>query len=251
MRAIEHGATGVGRRVAWFIHGNCSDPVSLRLQPERSITAGWIDIVARCRNCDDCLKHRARQWAARASVELDKSRLLGQNVWFGTFTLGPDARKACLRSIAGVSDPRERARNIVRAAGPEVAKYLKRVRKRVSPLRYMWVPELHQDGMVHWHAILHGGNWRQLARPWQQGFTKVNRVEGLREIRYVTKYLAKAKLGRVRASVGYGLRPQGHSEPKGAWENRLCIESQTDGVPTDLWIASIKAYLEGIGYVIS
>lgn len=170
----------------------------------------------------------------------------------GTYTFAPKWRGLLLASAGGLTgDPLRLA--LVRESGQLWSRYLKRVRK-YEAVRYMAVPELHRDGMVHWHALLHcKASWRSLAKPWDYGFSKINLVEdGVRSIRYVTKYLAKDKLGRVRASLGYGVTP-----PKGDSSEGLSETAPTrsveiaSAIETKDWWMELVDLLGKHGYVLS
>jgi hypothetical protein len=101
---------------------------------------------------------------------------------------------------------------MVKGAGKYLSRYLKRVRKAGVSLRYLAVPELHKSGLVHWHLLVHSNcTYRQLAQPWRYGFSNLRLVDGAKGIRYATKYLSKAKMGRVRSSLGYGASPDANA----------------------------------------
>lgn len=93
---------------------------------------------------------------------------------------------------------------------PELTKYLKRVRKESGvKLRYLLVAEAHKSGAPHYHLLIHEAGLAPvrhavLSRQWKLGFSKYNLVKDNRAAFYVTKYLAKSALARVRASQGYG-----------------------------------------------
>lgn len=96
--------------------------------------------------------------------------------------------------------------------GPEITKYLKRVRKQSKcSFRYLLVMEAHKSGLPHYHMFLHetpsGGEVpkRILKYQWHLGFTDFKLVDDAhRRADYICKYLAKSNLARVRASKGYG-----------------------------------------------
>jgi hypothetical protein len=82
-----------------------------------------------------------------------------------------------------------------------------------APLRYLLVAEAHKTGLPHYHLLIHEYSEsrpiraRHLKEQWRLGFSSVKLVaqdEGNRRGGYVTKYLAKSAIARVRASVGYG-----------------------------------------------
>lgn len=91
--------------------------------------------------------------------------------------------------------------------------WVKRVRKNSgAPIRYLLVCEAHKSGLPHYHMLLHERSpelqvrKRMLQAEWQAyGFTNCKLVEqDQHAARYVSKYLAKSALARVRASVRYG-----------------------------------------------
>jgi hypothetical protein len=115
---------------------------------------------------------------------------------------------------------RERHREI----GPEITKWLKRVRKNSgASLRYVLVAEPHTGksgkgsganlGLPHYHLLIHEADEssplraRHMRDSWSLGFSKVILVDQDAELRhaaYVAKYLSKSASARVRASQGYG-----------------------------------------------
>lgn len=204
--ALEGGALKAGRGTIWKVSGKCTAPVSISYAPTRSISEGVLDLICPCRRCDWCLKHRAWQWTVRGIREWAKS----EKTWLCTFTYSPRVRGKFLEAISGLDDPVSRRRALVRAAGPDIQKYVRALRKSGARIRYLAVMEFHKDGLPHWHALVHGGKdltWRSLDKPWGEGFTKFNLVKDVRGVRYVTKYLAKAAGVRVRASRRYGALP--------------------------------------------
>lgn len=79
-----------------------------------------------------------------------------------------------------------------------------RVRRR--GLKYIFVPELHQDGAIHWHGLCNGGALRLVdsghkdrggeviynVEDWRFGFTTATRVRDHgAACRYVAKYISK------------------------------------------------------------
>lgn len=191
---------------------------------------GVIDLKVACRGCRVCLKRRARYWAARAGREYAAHN----RTWFGTFTFGAQVRAIVSQELASLPYG-ERTSRKLQLCGRYVGLYLKKIRKQGHGIRYIFVPELHKDGMIHYHALIHGDadlRWRDATSPWLWGFTKVNLVtHGVREIRYVTKYLAKAKLGRVRASIRYGLTASADSAII-AREDLPAYQSEVSGLDT-------------------
>lgn len=164
--------------------------------------APYIDV--RCRRCEACLLVRQWSWIVRAARE----QVMAHTTWFTTFTYNRVARA---RVFAGASqlDPKlaPEAR-LVRASGAAVTAYWKSLRKAGFEFRYVCVPELHRDGFPHWHGLVHSQSddleWRDLNHSWTSGFSVVKRVADIKAIKYVTKYLAKDRVGRVRSSRAYG-----------------------------------------------
>lgn len=180
-----------------------------------------LEVEARCRKCENCLRARAAYWRLAAVSEIRAAA----RTWFGTLTLSPDIRflilsRARLR-LAGQSidydalSGDEQFKELIRECNPSLTRYLKRVRKESgASLRYLLVSEAHKDGMPHWHLLVHeAGNvpvrHRTLVEQWKGGFSKFNLVAQGEETpaAYVAKYLAKEARTRVRASLEYGTPP--------------------------------------------
>lgn len=181
-----------------------------------------LEMDVRCRQCVECLKARARHWKLRAQAEIKATE---GRTWFGSITLRPEAHfmamsRARLRLAAqGIDfdrlDAKEQFSERVREIGPEITLWLKRVRKESGAmLRYLLVVEAHKSGMPHFHVLIHEVRpegpvrERTLREQWTLGFTKFNLVaQGVNTVsNYVTKYLTKSAISRVRASKGYGQR---------------------------------------------
>lgn len=211
--------------------GDCSSPIHIErkvlrvrsskldgdfIGPERVAT---IEYEARCRRCDACLKQRARQWAFRARQELR----LADRSWFGTLTLSPDQHfRAMIQAESRLRAGGERFEDVNPDAQfqlrnqqiqREITLWVKRVRKvSGAKLRLLCVAEAHKTGLPHYHVIVHQCGdgppilWKHLSGQWKLGHSKFNLVpegdEGAAF--YVTKYLTKSSLAKVRASVRYG-----------------------------------------------
>lgn len=249
--ALSMGAERYGLlEVRWHCAGNCLLPVRTLFEgrPEGRVfthfgSAGALPrreftyygdghdydvgmsllLMSRCRRCEPCLKARAYSWSERAKWELGHAR----RTWFGTLTLRPEehylaecrARQELIaRSVDfdGLrSEDQFKARH--NAVGPELTKWLKRVRKESgATLRYLLVAEAHKTGLPHYHLLVHERSGsavgeRTLRRQWTLGHSKFNLVDegDPRAARYVCKYLAKAAEARVRASIRYGLPNRG------------------------------------------
>lgn len=193
------------------------DQLLVGLGKERH-TPVMAEISVPCRKCPACLRNRGRRWAARGAAEC----LGSVRTWFGTLTVRPalqmkwlaTARRNC--RVSGFGDfealePSEQFRLLNKEAGPELTRYIKRVRKQSGvPLRYLAVVEQHKSGLPHWHMLLHevGPPTRKaiLDGCWEAGFSQWRLVEqgDVKAAFYAAKYLAKSADSRVRASAGYG-----------------------------------------------
>lgn len=229
------GATALDSRVtrpgtatiAVAAAGDCADPVGFQHTYTAPACDGrvtrptaaslFIEGEGRCRRCEACLRARQVLWARRAASEL---KLAGRT-WFGTLTLRPTeqqrlrdlARLRCSRSGVDFDAQTyaEQFRDVWRELGPQVTRYLKRVRKASAcSLRYLCVVERHQSGDPHLHLLVHecAGTLvtkALLEQQWQLGFTRWKLADARPNLAwYLCKYLAKTNVARVRASKGYG-----------------------------------------------
>lgn len=231
-------------RVRWNVAGRCLRPVyrehvgSAAMRKPGSVVkvhqrgpaiydrgpSHVLEMDVRCRQCVECLKARARHWKLRAQAEIKATE---GRTWFGTLTLRPDAHfkavsRARLRLAAqGIDfdrlDAKEQFSERVREIGPEITLWLKRVRKESGALlRYILVVEAHKSGLPHFHCLIHEVlpegpvGERTLRKQWTGGFSMFKLVaQGINTAaNYVTKYLTKSAISRVRASKGYGQRSQ-------------------------------------------
>lgn len=170
-----------------------------------------------CRKCPRCLRARAALWRARAKSEVE----LASRTWFCTWTLSPDARYRTLSQARAalsaqsldydVIEPAEQFRYWLREIGKEFTLGLKRLRKNTgATVRYCIIAECHKDGAPHFHGLVHEVDklrpvtHKALDRDlWRLGFTRYKLADA-GTVGYVTKYLTKSSLARVRASGGYG-----------------------------------------------
>lgn len=228
-RALQSGAT---RRsltsVSWNVAGRCERPAHLEiagntgpLWAERGSSASkramTVELDLRCRHCGPCLRARAILWRNRARAEIAAS----VRTWFGTLTLKPDEHlRAGYRAAERTrtrrcedfeilsEDEQFAARHA--AIGPELTKYLKRLRKSSgASMRYLLVVEPHQNRLPHYHMLIHELSdvpvkHALLTSNWTLGFTKWKLVNDDKAAAYVAKYLAKSAAARVRASARYG-----------------------------------------------
>lgn len=223
-RAIEAGATRSSLSTfQWDVAGRCESPVPVEIEGRADTRRGEsgmpvaIQMETRCRRCRTCLRYRAWLWRVRAQAEVASA----QRSWFVTLTLRPEehwlaelrADAACRRrgvSFASLS-PSEQFAERHRAIGVDLTHWLKRIRKNSgAKLRYILVCEAHKSGMPHYHGLIHEVSGsdpvtkRHVQEAWQLGFSQVKLVEGAVAAAYVTKYLSKSVLARVRASLRYG-----------------------------------------------
>lgn len=209
-------------RAARPVHGQCQSPIMVTEMGGHH-NRPMLDTFVRCRKCPPCLKHKRAVWSARAAHEI----VMHQRSWMVTLTCSPASHFQLVnraRSIAtkGGFNPdtwsssdefAERAKQM----GIEVTKWLKRMRSRGASFNYLLVVEAHKSGLPHVHLLIHeirDCTYRTLTETWSLGFAHAKLVEGAVAARYVTKYLVKSVLARVRASQHYG-----HSTPEGPSRN--------------------------------
>lgn len=185
-----------------------------RVRTDRHTTEMYV----RCRKCAACRRARAGFWRLLAKRELERSA----RTWFGTLTLAPDqhfqmlcrARLRLARKAIrfGELSPDRQFLEVASEAGKEITRWLKRVRKEsAAPIKYLLVTEAHKSGLPHFHLLIHEQDaarpvrHKVLAAQWQLGFSRFNLVDESPNVAgYVTKYISKSNLGRVRASIAYG-----------------------------------------------
>lgn len=232
--------------------------VERKFKPTRTIRVGpggeappvTVVLTVRCRKCDNCRRRRARMWTARALSEI---RLAGGRTWFGSLTLSPTeqsravararqrlARQGIDFDALGHGDQfRER----VRALGPLVTLWLKRVRKQSrSPLRFILVAEHHKSGLPHFHCLVHESDpgrpvrYDHLWGQWLHGYSHFKLVaeDGhTATARYVCGYISKCAAVRVRASAHYGEGPR--SKTIASVNENASIRGVRGDVPPDLF----------------
>lgn len=187
-----------------------------------------LTLLTPCRKCGRCLRRRANLWASRAMTELRAA----PRTWFVTLTLGPSARTTMI-SRARVTTARnttvdqttgefisddydalsygDQFQAIHREISSEITRYVKRIRKNSGAnLRYVFVTERHKDGFPHYHALVHECDGvltkATLRDAWHLGFG-LWKLADPAHAKYVTKYLSKSAVARVRASQDYGHPP--------------------------------------------
>lgn len=232
-RALANGGTRHSLMTCeWDISGSCQSPVTRELiavnnakfskkNHNWSRTNGQRRMIlhTRCRKCEKCLYLRSWQWALKIAFECREA----PRNWFVTFTLSPHEQhllttRAYRRlRLAGwhatevdvYRDWKERSREF----GFLLTRYFKRLRKNTGrTFRYVLVSERHKSGDPHFHAIIHDCTgmltYREICNEWPHGFTHAKLVDATpeRAHRYVTKYVAKYALSRIRCSLRYGSR---------------------------------------------
>jgi hypothetical protein len=212
-------------RPARHLHGRCqtpvevfmlglADPTHVKLDLDHERYVGGTFLVP-CRKCQQCMLSRRNLWSERARIEYRTAL----RTWFVTLTFGPDARSSILWSARkevsrsgddfDALDADERFAALERKTSRYLTLWLKRVRRTSgATLRYFAVSEPHEDGMPHYHALVHevGGRVtkRELQSSWPQGFSLCKLSENDLVVRYVAKYIAKHRAARIRASLRYG-----------------------------------------------
>ena len=106
---------------------------------------------------------------------------------------------------------------VIGKANREITLWLKRMRKK-SDFRYLLVAEAHKSGAPHFHALIHEMDplrpcrERDMRKAWRGiGFLHAKLIregedDAGRASHYLTKYISKSMIRRVRASFRYGSR---------------------------------------------
>jgi len=224
-KALDAGAAYTGpTSITWNIAGKCENPFQVVLYSKGELPGqvGKLNVALTnrrryliqdtpCRKCHACLKARQKLWAGRGKFEIK----VAPRTWFGTLTFRPEERVK-MKILAGrtekcnvdtLPDAKYFAA-VGKQCGKEFTKFMKRVRKNHNAkLRYLMVLEEHKDGFPHIHVLIHEMmtpiSKRDLESCWPYGFTKF-KLSDENASWYVTKYLFKSNLARVRASIGYG-----------------------------------------------
>lgn len=220
---------GVARQnslLSWEAHyeGNCLEPkiryfwsyVAFSLKgtaPSKEFT-----LFARCRQCKACLKVRQDKWRVAARWEIAKAN----RTWLCTFTGSPDwfyvaeiiiASELRKKNIDFSEYSEEKKfKALANELGKEATLFLKRLRKvtksQKGQLRYLLVTEFHKSGLPHLHALIYECGEgkilkRQIQSCWSAGFSGA-KLADKNSPGYVSKYLSKSMVARVRASIGFG-----------------------------------------------
>lgn len=208
----------------WSLAGRCASPIGLEQfgrptdrfnRPDPSSTPLRLIMQVRCRKCPACLRFRAWVWRTRGELEIR----LSSRTWFGTLTLRPEEQYRHLLEARSLASKRsidfdqltEDEQFLLRheSISKEITKYFKRLRKQSGAyLRYLLCVEAHKSGLPHYHLLIHEVTdvmitKRVLQEQWTLGFSDYKLAEKAAAA-YVTKYLTKSSLARVRASLRYG-----------------------------------------------
>lgn len=194
------------------VHGSCVSPVQVT-EVGGSHDRPMLDTFVRCRKCPPCLQFKRAMWSARAHHEITMHR----RSWMVTLTCSPTEhfrllnRARHLATVAGYCpekwSPAEEFSERWKQMASEVTKWLKRLRAKGARFNYLLVVEAHKSGLPHVHLLIHEVSdctYRTLTESWSLGFSHAKLVEGPNAARYVTKYLMKSAMARVRASQRYG-----------------------------------------------
>jgi len=165
----------------------------------------------RCSKCEPCRAMRAWDWQLRSTGEFTQSK----SAWFGTLTFHPVVRRKIFEAASSLENG-SASRRLFVASGRYVTLFLKRLRKAHVAVRYLLVSEPHRDGFPHWHACLFEPptgikrlGYEVLNSEWTYGHSSFHAMWDPYCVRYVTKYIHKVPGARVRASIQYGLPPNG------------------------------------------
>lgn len=215
--------------------GNCTAPVQIT-EAGGTYDRPHLDTLVRCRKCEACLKHRRAVWSARARYMIGSH----ERTWMVTLTCTADAHyRLLLRAIKRERDKGcdpsewssdEEFKRRADEFGKEVTLWLKRVRISGARFSYLMVVEAHKTGLPHVHLLVHESNgctYRALTSAWRLGFAHAKLVEGPKAALYVTKYLMKSALARVRASLLYGKQPPQGIDRNGRVEKPVSPEKDT------------------------
>lgn len=168
-------------------------------------------VRARCGQCETCQELRRYRWKLRAGTEQGRHK----RTWFATCTFGPQARRAIFSAASMAEKNKPSGARLIRASGRYVTLMLKRARARGVSLRYLFVAEEHKDGFPHWHGLIHtwqlgelaeepDWDYQQISACWPFGWMTLDSVTDIRAAGYVTKYITKAPVAKIRASRLYG-----------------------------------------------
>lgn len=203
-------------------HGSCAEPVLLRLEhrPDPSLrlladvpystVPTFARAHVRCRKCEECLKWRQRLWTARAINEAEQAP---GRTWFLTITT----------NWGGADSTPEIESKRLANLSKEITKAFKRLRQgtevyrrgklfKLPPVKFRYLLSFEHGevgGRSHAHALVHEVSPMRWLH-FHAAFRRLGIFEAtlLRSVRgaahYCAKYVTKAQVTRVRASLGYG-----------------------------------------------
>lgn len=183
-------------------------PVLKAFCPERKTIYLYM---VRCKSwyCPTCGHINKLEWIARIAQGIDKYYADGIDKWmFCTVT----------------SHPKNKNRDQCLWVEPKAWKKLwSRIHYHHGKVRYVYIPELHKNGRVHWHMLMSGGipvSWWKQHAP-RSGFGYMFDSQPVRDghnsVLYVTKELSKSlaisqwprKLRRIRTNQKWPLLDTG------------------------------------------
>lgn len=227
---------------SWRMHGDCLTPMlvwdegfghfSMQGRNKVWVDARTLQRTVRCRKCSNCLRAKSSMWGDRSVIEWQQALYHDRQgkprgSWFGTLTFAPEHKyrllletRARLAQAGGDLEKMsatDRFTEICVEILEEGTKYLKRLRKahkqkgkKTVSFRYLMVVEAHKSGEPHLHLLIHEGSALEpivktrLERHWPFGLTHFRIVKTERECRYVSKYIGKYNVARMRSSIRYG-----------------------------------------------
>lgn len=205
------------------IHGAEAAPVGFEREKAHTLSN-----LVRCRRCEACLKERRWMWTERAAKEWREAT----RTWLVTLTLRPGEHYKLATTTRkrleaqgedfDKIDPRRRLEESMVEYRDIMRRYVNRLRKGLVekgwPLvkfRYLWVPEPHKSGQIHFHMLLHETRddmripKKRIEEMWGLGFVAAKEIKSEQGARYATKYLGKHHFeGRLAVSKFYGEREE-------------------------------------------
>jgi hypothetical protein len=204
------------------IHGADAAPIGFEREKPHTLS-----YAVRCRRCPSCMRERQWMWSERAAKEWREST----RTWLVTLTFRPAEHfkmlaqtrqrlEATGQSLEAM-DPKQRLQETLKEYRNAMRLYVNRLRVglvkkgwNTLQFRYMWVPEPHKNGHIHFHMLLHEVSQdmkipaRRIEGLWGFGFVKAKELKTEGGARYACKYLGKHHFeGRLIASKHYGELP--------------------------------------------
>jgi len=144
-----------------------------------------------CRKCEGCAKWKIYTWKKRIARELS----ISPKTWFVTLTFSSTPSLAYLKTT--------------------LSKYLKRVRKKTDFRYFAVVEKGTKHSRLHYHVLIHCYPtkpipYRLLKNSYNSGFFHAKIVNSLDASSYISKYITKQPIARIRCSKHYGYLPLGN-----------------------------------------